>query len=552
MQAVVLQQWSQSVEASRSRLLKLFPSLTDFAFLFPLVILFGFLHGGAYFLFDDGDIGWHIRTGDWILAHKAIPRTDLFSYTKPNAKWFAWEWGCDVLFSWIHSLWGLAGIAFVSAAALCLISVLLFRLVRRFCSNDLIALAITGLAMLASSIHWLARPHLASWILTLVFCHAVADAEEGNRRALYWLPLLTVIWTNLHGGFLVGIVILVAYGLGELCGGLSEAPGSWPVVFGNAAPYLLCATACAAASLINPYGWQLHAHIWGYLRDGRLLDHIQEFQSPNFRSSSAIFFEILLLAGIASVVWSWERRRYAAALLTLFWAHQALLAARNIPFFAFFAAPSIAALACDVCDRAGSLPGFSQAGNLLREIAREIRPLERGARLYLTSAAGLAFLLAGFLFQWPRFEAGFDAEEFPVAAISKLQALRPAHLFTKDQWADYLIYRFFPSARVFADGRSDFYGENFTARYLDILNAHYDWQKRLRQFHVDAVLIPVDCPLATALKETRGWQLVFDDGRSILFAKAPYADNRQEPVLSPRAEMTLKTTHQINHERRSV
>jgi hypothetical protein len=552
MQAVAQQQWSQSVEVSRSQLLKLFPSLTDFAFLFPLVILFGFLHGGAYFLFADGDIGWHIRTGDWIAAHKTIPRTDLFSYTKPNAQWFAWEWGCDVLFSWIHSLWGLAGIAFVSAAALCLVSVLLYRLVRRSCSHDLIALAITGLAMLASSIHWLARPHLASWILTLVFCHVAANAEEGNRRVLCWLPLLTLVWTNLHGGFLIGVLILVAYGFGELLGGLREAPGSWPVVFGNAAPYLLCAIACALASLVNPYGWQLHAHVLSYLRDDKLLDHIQEFQSPNFHSGSAIFFELLLVAGIASVLWCWERRRYAAAILTLFWAHQSLLAARNIPFFAFFAAPPIAALACDLCDRVSNLAGFSKAATMLRETARELLAFERVSRLYLASAAGLAVVLAGFLFHWPKFEAGFDAEEFPVGAISKLQAVQPTHLFTKDQWADYLIYRFFPSTRVFADGRSDFYGENFTARYLDILNAHYDWQTQLRHFHVDAVLVPVDCPLATALKETRGWKLVFDDGRSVLFAKAACAENRPEPVLTPRAEMTLKTTNQINHERRSV
>src|SRR5438552_8192380 len=85
------------------------PSLTDC--LFAALLAWLFLGGGGKLLLSDGDTGWHIRTGDYILAHHAVPRQDLFSFTRPNEPWFAWEWLSDILFSWLHSGWGLKAVA---------------------------------------------------------------------------------------------------------------------------------------------------------------------------------------------------------------------------------------------------------------------------------------------------------------------------------------------------------------------------------------------------------------------------------------------------------
>ncbi|MDQ2840802.1 MAG: hypothetical protein M3Y72_07140, partial [Acidobacteriota bacterium] len=77
----------QTARAERqNRLISLFPSLTDFAFLLPLVLVL-FHPARLSMLLADGDTGWHIRTGDWILAHRAVPHVDLFSFTKPNEPW---------------------------------------------------------------------------------------------------------------------------------------------------------------------------------------------------------------------------------------------------------------------------------------------------------------------------------------------------------------------------------------------------------------------------------------------------------------------------------
>src|SRR3954447_3983462 len=122
------------------------PSLTDFAFIWPALLLFVMLPGSSVLL-SDGDTGWHIRTGEWIWQHKAVPTTDLFSFTKPHEPWFAWEWGWDLIFAGIHHFWGLGGVVFGSVVILCVISVLLFRLIRRYSDRDLLAFAFTALVM---------------------------------------------------------------------------------------------------------------------------------------------------------------------------------------------------------------------------------------------------------------------------------------------------------------------------------------------------------------------------------------------------------------------
>src|SRR5690349_6396278 len=195
----------------------LMPSLTDVAFLMPLVFLFSSM-AGVRSLLSDGDTGWHIRIGDWILAHRAVPRTDMFSFTMPGQPFFAWEWLWDAGASWIHQRWGLAGVVLVSMFVICLTFCLLFRIVNRRCGNPLLAIALTVLAAAGSTIHWLARPHLFTMLFTVVFLAILERVREGRTKLLWWLPLLTILWANIHAGFLAGIIILGAYGAGELVG----------------------------------------------------------------------------------------------------------------------------------------------------------------------------------------------------------------------------------------------------------------------------------------------------------------------------------------------
>lgn len=513
--AVAVHTWDMTDARASRGAIRLLPSLTDFAFLLPSFLLFCML-SGATNLLGDGDTGWHIRTGDWILQHGAVPKIDLFSFTKPHQSWFAWEWGWDVVFASIHRNAGLGGVVFVTILLLSFVSALLFRLIRRYSDSDVLAFALTVLAICGSIVHWLARPHLVSWLFVLVFSHVILSAEAGKTRGLYALPALMCIWVNFHGGFFVGIVLLVTAALGEILGGILQAEPLKRVV-SSALPFAISTLLCTLATLVNPYGWRLHQHILSYLRDSKLLDNIGEYQSISFHHGPAVFFECMLLLGIASLVWCIANGKLGAALSILLWAHLALVSGRNIPFYLLIAAPPIACMLKDALARVGKLPALARIDSACSEIAGEFRPLERIDRWHPVSAMGIVVVALLLSSNRPALASQFNPKSFPVTAVPKLEHMQFSRLFTYDQWADYLIYRRYPSQKVFMDGRSDFYGSDFVTEYQHIASARYDCEALLKRYGIDAVLIRPDEALATVLKQSRDWVLLFDDGKAAIF-----------------------------------
>ena len=328
---------------------KLLPSLADIAFLMPIALLFGRM-GGLTVLLGDGDTGWHIRTGEWILAHHAVPYRDLFSYSKPDSIWYAWEWLADVVFAGLNKAGGLAAISLFAVLLIAGTITLVFRLARRK-SNAVVAIAVTVLAMAGSSIHWLARPHLFTLLFAVIFLNGLYHVREGQSRVagipwLVLLPVLTVLWSNLHGGFLVGVLLIAVFGAGELLRVLLAAGEEGRAAgFERAGKYFLSALACLVASLLNPYTYHLHVHVWQYLRDPYLGERIMEFLSVSFHHPIAIFFESMLAGGVLAAAWCARRGSFTEPLLFLLWAHLALLSARNIPIFMIVVAPMVAAVA---------------------------------------------------------------------------------------------------------------------------------------------------------------------------------------------------------------
>jgi hypothetical protein len=505
---------------------KFLPSLTDMAFLMPLVFVFARMDG-IKTLLGDCDTGWHIRTGEWILAHHRVPLHDIFSFTKPNSLWYAWEWLTDVLFAWLHAHGGLRTIAFFAMMLICLTFVLLFRLVRRK-SNAVVAVVVTMIAAATSSIHWLTRPHLFTVFFLLAFYCALESVRAGKTRLgplpyLAILPVATILWTNLHGGFFVGVLMIATYGVGDLLKlALTTDPEERRPAWVRARRYFLSALACLAASLVNPYSWRLHQHVFAYLTDPYQSQHIVEFFSISFHHPMAVFFEAMLLMGAASAAWHASKGRYVEPLLILMWSHAALLSARNIPLFAIVAAPVMASA---IEEWIAVVPTWNvarwarSAVAKFSSVARETTETDSLPRWHVASVLGVAVF--GALLYAPNppktFRAEFDPKSFPAGAIETLRSDPTARIFATDQWGDYLIYRLYPGTKVFTDGRSDFYGPDFGKSYLDVMYVTYDWEKTLGRFGIDTILLPPSAPLVGVLKESAHWRVVYDDGVSLVF-----------------------------------
>jgi hypothetical protein len=504
------------------RFAPLIPTLSDLAFLLPILVLFWSTTGVSWLL-TDSDTGWHIRTGEVILQNGCVPAVDLFSFTMSSQPWIAWEWLSDVIMALAHHIGGLAGVVWVAMLLLGMTSVVVYKEAVAESGHRLIAISLTWLAMSASAIHWLARPHLVTPLMAAVFCRILNSVEKKQNPArLSSLPVLTILWANLHGGFFVGIALIGTYAVGA--GAEELLLGSSENLWVRSRKYLLAAAACALASLVNPYGYRLHLHIAQYLGTSFYFARISEFQSVDFHSFTAAYFETLLILAIAAAAWQLRSRRLTDALLLLSWSHLALFSARNVPIFAAVAAPSISV----------AMHEWLESETWSRTFKETLRKLEAGVQLLAKRSRGtarhlapcFAFLLFAVLLAHPGhpkvLRAEFDSSRFPVDAtgfLSQQHLVSPLRLYSSWQWGGYLIYRLWPSLRVFDDGRTDFYGPRFVNEGLRAWDADPDWSMVLDRYQVNAALLPVDSALASVMRERDDWKPVYQDGVAVLFVK---------------------------------
>jgi hypothetical protein len=477
-----------------------------------------FLSAGSPRLFHDSDTGWHVRNGEVILSTASVPRIDRFSYTRDGESWFAWEWLSDAMFGAVHRIAGLPGVALIAALVIASTVSGAAYLALSWGGNLFLTAAATVLLLGATSMHWLARPHLFSWILALVFLSAAEHERRHAGRALYILPFVALLWANLHGSFLLGPAILFIYAIGEWVGrwvsGLANPetltlPSPRGRRHSSGRRFAAASLACLIATFINPYGRRLHEHIFAYLQSDYLMDHISEFRSFSFHSAGALYVELFLAVGVLGTLALLRQRAFGPALLCLGMLHASLYSARHLPTAAILILPLAVA---ELTREAKAWPRLRP----LLDYSERLRIIDRRIYGIVPIVLMLAITLLGLSAQARAGRVGFDAGTFPLRAadfIEQKSAQNPrlGRVFAKDQWGGYLIYRFAGRVKVFVDGRSDFYGQNLLETYAQVTEVKPGWNGVLRQYDVRFVLVPPDNALASALQLSPDWKRIYSD-----------------------------------------
>jgi hypothetical protein len=497
---------------------KRLPSGAAVAFALPIILLY-WQAGGPGGLLADPSTGVHVRTGQWIIAHHAIPRHDLFSYTLSSKSWCDWEWLSDVVFALAYRLHGLSSVVALSLVLLCLTSMVVYKTARRY-AGPVVTGAVCALVMATTTIHWLARPHLFTWLGVAALGWAL-DVHTAERRA-WLLPIAMAVWINLQPGFVAGLFVMSAWLAGawfnERYTCANEERQHWRREIKWYAVALLL---CCVLTLANPYFFQLDRHIASYLlAPSTVTAHVSEWLSPDFHNPRLAWFELLLPIAASAGIWHAFRRRFHWCLLTFGFMHLALSSVRNVPLFAIVCAAPVAAAIEEALRKLD-----------FRRYVREAEGVAKsGRRARITLALwgiGFAAILAVAVSPvWPG--AG---SRIPVAAIRRLP---PGRLFTTDQWADYLIYAE-PDRKVFFDSRNDFYGLRFVRLYLTIITAKRAWRQALNRYGITVVLVPTPSPISTVLRYTPGWQKLYCAGDAVVFV-------RQIPSLAGLALLGRQTS----------
>ncbi len=500
------------------------PSFAD-VFFIVLIGILAFSPMSADLL-RDADTGWHIRSGEQILLTHAVPRTDPFSYTKQGEPWYAWEWMYDVVVAAIHHVSGLNGVVLFTAVVISSTFALLFRFILRRSGNLVVAGTLTLLAIAAAQVHMLARPHVLSWLLTLLWVESLCRFEDGKRTALLWLPPLMLLWANLHAGFVLGLGLLGVFAVGCMWSALTTPrEGDRQKV----AQLITILAVCFLTTLVTPYGYRLDVHVYEYLSNQFLMNSIDEFVSPNFHVAVYGYFELFLLLVIVGTALGRDRIRATGLLLLLFSIHAGLYAVRNIPIAAIIMSLILGPLMTvaispksDCRSRPRWLRSLLDAGQGISDSMTNLEGKLRGHVLVSAAmAASVALVLhGGRAFSKQILAAQFDEKTFPVKAARFIaqRGIRD-HLFSSDTWSGYLIYKLYPGTKVYFDDRHDFYGEAFIKEYAKAVLGTRQWREPLDRYQVKWVLMPTDAALSSLLRESSDWRIDYDDGLAMVFCR---------------------------------
>jgi hypothetical protein len=515
-----------SVTAARAWLRFLIPSTCDLVF---VLLLLGLAWGTlAQGLLRDAGIGWHIRTGQLILGTHSIPHTDPFSSSMQDKAWYAWEWLFDAVVGIAHHLAGLNGVVFFSALVIALTFALLLRRMLARGTNLPVAIIVLLLAVAASSVHLFARPHVLSWLFSIVWWEILERFEDdGQTVNLLWLPVLTLLWVNLHGGFLVGFVLLAIYFASALMQWIATVDDQGGGLAQRVKALALAGVLSFAASFANPYGYRLHIHIYRYLTDRFLMDHIDEFLSPNFHGMGQKCFAVLVLLALIAAAMAHRKVGLSHLLVMLFAIYAGLYAARNIPVSAILlgltVAPPVSGWLSGIAGDRELASGVRWLAGRIDSFGLRMAALDSNLRGHVWPAAAVLLGLwvcghGGRLAGARVMDAHFDWTRFPVAAVDFVERSGTREpVFCPDRWGGYLIYRLYPQTQVAVDDRHDFYGTEFLKRYLKIVHGEPGWESALEGMHVGWVMVPAQSTLASLLEETHRWDVAHRDDTAVVF-----------------------------------
>jgi len=497
-----------------SKIFWFLPSIAEVLFIVILAIILS--KQGS--LLGDADTGYHIRAGEYIIDNLTVPHHDIFSHISPPLAWTAHEWLPEVIFALIHNVLGLTGLVVFMALIIALVYAILLKFLKASGISVIVAALIVVLATSASTIHWLARPHIFSLLIILIWYIILDIYQYKQKNYLYLLPPIMLLWVNLHGGFIAGLMLIGVYIMGNAYMAIFQK-GEREDKIRKIKTLSIYFALCLLATLINPKGYKILLFPFNLISNTFIMDHVNEFLSPNFHDN--LRYEYMLLFMIFLFGVSVLRLNAIEIMLVLIFTHMSLYSARYIPLYAIVLSPILA----------------KQIDYLLHEyrerrlIRRFLAMSERTAKTdsmakYNLWAIATVIVLTIMVFTG-NLSYEFDKKKLPINALQFIQKEKlQGNMFNNDEFGDYIIYAAWPEYKVFFDGRSDMYGEKIGNEYLKVTQIKSGWEDVLKKYSVNWIIFHTRSALSSLLLERDDWKLIYSDKVANIFIRN-IPENRQ-------------------------
>lgn len=438
-------------------------------------------------ILNDPDTFWHIRTGEWMLDHRAILSVDPFSFTAADRHWFTQEWLSEVLLALAFRAAGLPGVIALAAGAVGLTAAVLMYHLRRFLPAAL-AVGMVSIALANAAPPMLARPHLLAWPCLALWCGGLAVARADRAAPRYALLPVMVVWVNLHGSFMLGLLlpgVLMIEAMFDPMANRRRVLTSWGGFI----------VAAWAAALLNPALFEAVLFPFKLLHMTSLAA-IEEWKPTDFGKSQPL--EVTILLALAAGFSGKVRLPPIRLLLFLALVHGALVHARHGQLLGIVGALILAEPLGQCVDAGGlALPAVAQ------------RRLAAGATLIALAALVVRMVLP---LAPERTGASFAAtlDRVPVA-------LRVRPVLNEYGLGGPLIFN---GVRPFIDGRADLYGDAFVGRYLKIVSPNrVELERALAEYGIAWTVFASDDLIVQFLDQEPGWRRLVDENGIVIHAR---------------------------------
>ncbi|HMG78037.1 MAG TPA: hypothetical protein VK591_05100, partial [Xanthobacteraceae bacterium] len=170
-----------------------------------------FLVAGNRLLIDP-DTMWQITVGQWISDHRAVPETDVYSFTMRGQPWISTQWLAQVLYAKAYAISGWSGPVVLAATVIAATFGMFARFLSRRLSEST-TLVFIAAALALTVPHLLARPHVLALPVMVAWVGGLIAAADRRGAPSFWLLPLMALWANLHGGFVFGLVLIAPIAL---------------------------------------------------------------------------------------------------------------------------------------------------------------------------------------------------------------------------------------------------------------------------------------------------------------------------------------------------
>jgi hypothetical protein len=455
-------------------------------------------------LLIDPDTLWQVTVGQGIIDQRAVPHTDIYSFTMRGQPWISTQWLAQVMYAACYNVAGWAGPVVLAAVAIAVTFALFARALRRHLPDSTTLVFVMG-ALALMLPHLVARPHVLAMPVMVAWVAGLVAAMDRRAVPSFALLPLMVLWANLHGGFVLGLALTAPFALDAVFSAESEKRSALLL------RWILFGVAALVSSCITPYGWNALLASRKILELGSALPLIREWAAADFSGVGTL--EITLLLAFGLTLYRGLTLPPLRIVMLLGLLHMALSHNRNLELLALLAPLILAA-------------------PLARQLGARDPDATPAPAQHLLFAGIAAGLVAGTVAYASVQHFRPHMQGSPVAAVAELKKLHLARVFNDYDFGGYLIYS---GVAPFIDGRTELYGEKFFVEHNNAsgLMQPENLFRLLKDYDIEATLMRTQSAATTLLDHMDGWQKIYSDDLATIHLRKSDAVHSAEPVVKP-------------------